>query len=62
MTINPFEQDKLTKLSNTNVVFTDQVHHDLKSLLFKGESQFSEFWEKQLIKGETPIDGNSPIP
>ena len=60
MTINPFEQDKLTKLSNTNVVFPDQVHHDLKSLLFKGESQFSEFWEKRLIKGETPIDSVIP--
>ena len=53
---NPFELDKLTKVSNTNIVYSEVVFKDLALLPKKGQSQFNDFWEERLTKGKTPID------
>ena len=56
MMANPFELDKLTKVSNTNIVYSEVVFKDLALLPKKGQSQFNDFWEERLTKGKTPID------
>ena len=53
---NPFEQKLLVKASNVNISYPECVHETPKTLLLKGESQFSEFWNSQLIRCKIPID------
>ena len=49
MIYNPFELDRLTKINNTNVVFSDTVFKDLSNLLDAGQKQFDAFWNDQLV-------------
>ena len=56
MVDNPFEQDVLVKIDNTNVTYGEKVVADLKELLPKGQSQFESFWNDRLVKAEVAID------
>ena len=55
MVTNPFEVDKLTKVSNTNIVYSETVFKDLTLLLKKGQAQFDDFGDERLIKGHISI-------
>ena len=53
---NPFEEKGLVNASNVNIAYPQRVHEGLKTLLMKGESQFNELWNSQLMRCEIPID------
>ena len=56
---NPFEQENLTKISNTNVTFINTIFKDLSNLIDPGEQRFHIFWHERLMAGEVPL--NKPI-
>ena len=56
MIYNPFELDRLTKINNTNVVFSDTVFKDLSNLLDARQKQFNAFWNNRLVTAKIPVD------
>ena len=47
---------RVFKASNVSNTYPECVHEALKTLLMKGESQFSEFWNSRLTRCEIPIN------
>ena len=53
---NPFLLDKLTSISNTALVFRENVFHNIFVLKSTGEKQFQKFFSDRLILGKVAID------
>ena len=53
---NPFLLDKLTSISNTALVFPENVFHNISVLKSTGEKQFQQFFNDRLILGKEAID------
>ena len=53
---NPFSLDKLTRISNTALVFPKNLFHNIFVLKSTGEKQFKPFFDDRLILGKEAID------
>ena len=53
---NPLLLDKLTSISNTALVFPENVFHNISVLKSTGEKQFQQFFNDRLILGKEAID------
>ena len=53
---NPFEQVNVTKISNTNVTFINNVFKELFNLIDIGEKQFHTFWNERLMTAKVPLN------
>lgn len=52
---NPFQQNKLTKETNTIVTFIDTVFKGLPNLIGTGDKWFYTFWNERLITAAIPL-------
>ena len=55
MVANPFQQDTLARIDNTTIQYGDKVLVDLKQFLDKGQEQAKQFWDKRLVKEQSPL-------
>ena len=53
---NPFMLNKLTVINNVDVLFEDNIYHDITQLESVGRKQLLSFIEDRLIKSKTSID------
>ena len=53
---NPFLLDKLTSISNTAIVFPENVFHNISVLKCTGGKQFQQFFNDRLILGKQAVD------
>ena len=53
---NAFLFEKLTSISNTSLVFPENVFHNISVLKSTGEKQFQQFFNDRLILGKEAID------
>ena len=53
--MNPFQQDKLKKLNNSNISFPDKSIETLKCMEIKGEQDVVAFIADRLVSGRSSI-------
>ena len=55
LVVNPFQQDKLTKINNTNLVVPDSSIEIIKNMETKGEEQVSIFINDRLVSQKVSV-------